>query len=157
LDGLISKEESILDLGPTNPLSSILKEKGFKIDNTPIGLDLDLDYDIVSDKKYDVVTAFEILEHLVSPFPVLQSIKCNKFIASIPLNLWFAKAYWNEQDPYDRHYHEFEPRQFDMLLDKAGWKIIKSEKWKSYSKKIGFRPFLRRITDRYYIVYCERK
>jgi len=157
LEGLITKQDYILDLGPTNPFSGILKSEGFKLENTPTGLDLDLDYSIVSQEKYNIVTAFEILEHLVSPFPLLQSIAAPKLIASVPLNLWFAKAYWNEKDPYDRHYHEFESRQFDMLLDKAGWKIIKSEKWKSKSSKIGLRPFLRGITDRYYIVYCERK
>ncbi|HLF63260.1 MAG TPA: hypothetical protein VI603_05895, partial [Saprospiraceae bacterium] len=56
-----------------------------------------------------------------------------------------------------RHYHEFEPRQFDMLLNKAGWNIVASEKWTSYDNKIGLRPLLRRFTNRYYIVYCTRQ
>ncbi|MBT8179158.1 MAG: methyltransferase, partial [Eudoraea sp.] len=62
-----------------------------------------------------------------------------------------------EQDPWDRHYHEFEAWQFDWLLDKAGWKIKDSSKWTNPAGKLGFRPLLRLFTPRYYIVYAERK
>lgn len=154
---LVRPNEKILDIGPTNPLSEIMIQKGYIVENTPEELDLDFNFEIVKNNNFGAVTAFEILEHLVSPFPLLRAIRAPKLIASIPLRLWFATAYWNESDPYDRHYHEFEPRQFDMLLDKAGWEIKKSEKWISPTKKIGFRPLLRNFTNRYYIVYCERK
>lgn len=157
VNSCIEKSDNILDLGPFNPLSQIMTDNGYQVENTPDKLDLDFDFEIVKDKKYDVLTAFEILEHLVSPFPLLYGSGAKKLLASVPLKLWFADAYWNENDPYDRHYHEFEPKQFDMLLEKAGWKIIKSEKWVSTTKKIGFRPLLRKFTPRYYIVYCERK
>ena len=43
-----------------------------------------------------------------------------------------------------------------MLLEKAGWKIIKKEFWKNPSFKLGIRPFLRNFTNRYYAVYAER-
>ncbi len=146
----------ILDLGVPNSLSKYLCEHGFTIQNT-LDQDLDLDVEIVKSSEFEAVTAFEIFEHLVNPFGVLQNIKAKKLIASVPMRLWFAPAYWSATDPYDRHFHEFEPRQFDMLLEKAGWKIVAAEKWKSYDPKaIGFRPVLRRFTDRYYIVYCER-
>ena len=156
IDGLISPSDKILDLGPVNPLSKLMVEKGFDVENTLEQTDLDLDYEVVKNDKYSVVTAFEILEHLVSPFPLLNSISANKLVISVPLRLWFATAYWNEHDPFDRHYHEFEPRQLDMLLEKAGWTIRKKDQWASGSRKFGIRPFLRRITPRYYIVYCER-
>ena len=146
----------ILDLGPPNPLSERMKAETFQVQNTPIGIDLDLDYSIVANPDFDLITAFEIFEHMVSPFPLLKSITAKKLIASVPLNLWFSDAYWNSKDPFDRHYHEFEPRQFDMLLEKSGWKIQASEKWVSRTYQIGFRPILRRFTPRYYIVYCER-
>ena len=58
---------------------------------------------------------------------------------------------------WDRHFHEFEDWQFDWLLEKAGWKIKDSMKWKAVTKQIGIRPLLRRITPRYYMVYAERK
>lgn len=151
------KSSKILNLGPKNPLSAFLEENGYNITNTNAGQDLDLDFEIVKDKSFDVVIGFEILEHLVSPFPLLKSISAKKMVLSVPLSLWFSKAYWNKNDPYDRHYHEFEPRQLEMLLNKANWKIIKDKKHVSTSNKIGVRPLLRRFTPRHYFVYCERR
>ena len=83
--------------------------------------------------------------------------KAKKMIASVPLKLWFSDAYWNENDDRDKHYHEFEVKQFNFLLEKTGWKIINSQKWKPYKKiSLGIRPLLRMVTNRYYIVYCEK-
>jgi hypothetical protein len=77
-------------------------------------------------------------------------------VASVPLKLWFASAYRSKTDKWDRHYHEFEDWQFDWLLEKAGWRIVKSEKFTNPVKKIGIRPILRRITPRYYLIYAEK-
>ena len=93
---------------------------------------------------------------MVAPFNVLNAIKTNKLITTIPLKLWFAKAYRNEADEWDQHFHEFEDWQFDWLLEKSGWKILKSEKWTSPINKIGFRPILRKFVPRFYAVYAER-
>ncbi|MDA0713835.1 MAG: methyltransferase, partial [Bacteroidetes bacterium] len=61
-------------------------------------------------------------------------------------------------DMWDRHYHEFEDWQFDWLLEKAGWDIVRSEKWNGLSKfKLGVRPILRKIYPRYYIVEAVRR
>jgi hypothetical protein len=147
----------ILDLGIANELSAILLNKNYNITNTE-GEDLDL-YNNLEKKygRFDFITAFEILEHLVSPFELLRKLPSDKLIATIPLNLWFATAYRSSTDLRDRHYHEFEDWQFDWLLEKSGWKIIDHEKWISKSNKIGFRPILRNITPRYYAVYAERQ
>jgi hypothetical protein len=155
LENTISKKHSILDLGVVNPFSELLKNEGFKVTNT-FGEDLDMDTLSVQNNNFDVVTAFEIFEHLVSPFNVLNAIKAKKLVASVPLKLWFASAYKSKTDERDRHYHEFEDWQFDWLLEKAGWRIIKREKFTNPVKKIGFRPILRRFTPRYYLVYAER-
>lgn len=157
LKSFADKTDKILDLGPPNDLSALMTAEGFDVTNTPTGKDLDFDYDIVKDERYTLITAFEIFEHMVSPFPLLRSIKAEKLIASVPLNLWFAKAYWNKNDPFDRHYHEFEDRQFDMLLEKSGWEIMKSEKWTGKTGELGLRPILRQFTPRFYIVFCRRK
>ena len=151
----ISKDDSILDLGVINPFSEILQNEGYNVTNTN-GQDLDLDTSVVKTDAFQVVTAFEIFEHLVSPFNVLNDIKAKKLVASVPLKLWFASAYRSETDKWDRHYHEFEDWQFDWLLEKAGWKILDTEKWTNPTKKIGIRPILRWFTPRYYIVYAER-
>ncbi|MFC4721406.1 methyltransferase [Geojedonia litorea] len=151
----ISTSESILDLGVENPFSKIMTSHGYSVTNT-MGEDLDLDTSAIENSEADVVTAFEIFEHLLSPFTVLKSIKTNKLVASVPLKLWFAPAYRSKTDLWDRHYHEFEDWQFDWLLKKAGWKIIAREKWTNPTKTLGIRPILRLFTPRYYIVYAER-
>ncbi len=155
LNEVISKEEKILDLGVPNPFSEIVTKEGFNVTNTK-GEDLDFETNVVKTKEFDVVTAFEIFEHLVSPFNVLKDIQAKKLVASIPLKLWFASAYRSKTDKWDRHYHEFEDWQFDWLLEKAGWRIVKSEKFTNPVKKIGIRPILRRITPRYYLVFAVR-
>lgn len=151
----VSKEDHILDLGVTNPFSEILRKEGYQVTNTQ-GEDLDIDTSSVQSEDFDVVTAFEIFEHLVSPFNVLQDIKAQKLVASVPLKLWFAAAYRSKTDDRDRHYHEFEDWQFDWLLEKSGWTIKKKLQWTHPVNKIGIRPLLRRFTPRYYMVYAER-
>ena len=151
----VSKEETILDLGVENPFSKIMTEDGFAVQNTS-GEDLDTNQDSLKNKKYSVVTAFEIFEHLLHPFTILTAIKAEKLIISVPLRLWFSPAYRSKTDMWDRHYHEFEDWQLDWLLEKTGWKIIAREKFTNPVNKIGFRPLLRKFTPRYYIVSAER-
>jgi hypothetical protein len=151
----ISTRETILDLGVENPFSEIMTNAGYKVKNTS-GEDLDLNIDNVVSSDAEVVTAFEIFEHMLSPFPLLHALNAKKLVASVPLRLWFSPAYKSKTDPWDRHYHEFEDWQFDWLLEKAGWKIIDRKKWTNPTKKIGIRPVLRWFTPRYYIVYAER-
>lgn len=146
---------TILDLGIQNPLSKLMEKQGYKVLNTK-GEDLDKCPEIVSKYEVDAVTAFEIFEHLYNPYTVLEKIACKKIIATVPLKLWFAKAYKNEIDPWDCHFHEFEKWQFDSLLEKTNWKIKKNTSWTSPIKKLGFRPILRFFTPRYYAVYAEK-
>ena len=156
LEHYITEDERIRDLGVDNPFSQILRDKGFQVANTT-GEDLDLEFGAVQNDDFEVVTALEIFEHLVSPFNVLQQIKKGKLIASVPLKLWFASAYRSKTDQWDRHYHEFEDWQFDWLVEKAGFEIIRRDKWKSGGKWIGFRPVLRNFYNRYYIIEAVRK
>ncbi len=153
----VPAHSNVLDLGIENLFSELMKEEGFSVTNTQKNVDLDLEFEIVKNPEFDVVTAFEIFEHMVAPFNLLREISAKYLVASVPLKLWFANAYWNDDDPWDRHYHEFEPKQFDMLLEKSGWKINNSQKWVSKTGAIGVRPILRNFFPRYYIVFCERK
>ncbi|UOB16323.1 methyltransferase [Abyssalbus ytuae] len=155
LKSVVQPPASVLDLGVKNPFSEIMREQGYKVNNTQ-GEDLDLVTTAVKNNNYEVVTAFEIFEHLLAPFNVLKDIKAQKLVATVPLKLWFAPAYQSKTDEWDRHYHEFEDWQFDWLLEKTGWKIIKRARWTNPVKKLGIRPFLRNITPRYYAVYAER-
>lgn len=151
----ISLSDCITDMGTPNPLSELMKKNGLNVTNTG-GEDFDTEYYKIADYESDVTTSFEVFEHLLAPFNILREIKSPKLIASVPLRLWFAKAYWNENSEWDRHYHEFERRQFDWLLEKSGWRITDRESWVAPIRAIGIRPFLRLFTRRYYIVCCER-
>lgn len=145
----------ILDLGVRNPFSEIMEKAGYSVSNTS-GEDLDLNTGAVTSAQEEVVTAFEIFEHLIAPFNVLKNINAPKLVASVPLRLWFSPAYQSKTDPWDRHFHEFEDWQFDWLLEKAGWEIKATHKWTNPVNKIGVRPLLRTFTPRYYAVYAER-
>jgi hypothetical protein len=153
---VIQPNSKILDLGVENPFSEIMKKEGFHVENTQ-GEDLDENLSSVQNTAVNVITAFEIFEHLIAPYNILKEIKADKLVASVPLRLWFAPAYQSKTDKWDRHYHEFEPWQFDWLLEKSGWEIKKKTTFTNPVKKIGFRPFLRLFTPRYYLVYAERK
>ena len=151
----ISKSETILDLGVSNPFSEIMLSNGFQVTNTT-GEDLDQNQESLKNFNADVVTAFEIFEHLLNPYTILEAIKADKLLISIPMRLWFSPAYRSKTDMWDRHYHEFEDWQLDWLLEKTGWKIIDQKRWTNPVKKFGIRPLLRLFTDRYYIVYAEK-
>ncbi len=150
----ISRSEKILDLGVTNPFSEMLEKEGFDVANTT-GEDLDVNQNALKTNA-TVVTAFEIFEHLLNPFTVLEKIEAKKLLISVPLRLWFSPAYRSKTDKWDRHYHEFEDWQLDWLLEKTGWRIVDSVKFTNPVKKFGIRPILRSFTPRYYLVYAER-
>ena len=142
----ISQPGSVIyDLGVENPFSKIMQENNYKVYNSE-GQDFDIDFKINIPKDVDLVTGFEILEHLVSPFPLLKSLEAKKLFVTVPLNLWFSKAYRSKIDNRDRHFHEFEEWQFDWLLEKAGWKILKKEKWTNPSFKIGFKANFKKFS-----------
>lgn len=155
LEKHVPKSDKILDLGVDNPFSKIMREHGYTVANTT-GEDLDNDQQALAGAEYDVLTAFEIFEHLLNPYTILQNVKSDRLIISVPMRLWFSPAYRSKTDMWDRHYHEFEDWQLDWLLEKTGWVIKDRSKWTNPTKKLGIRPFLRSITPRYYIVYAER-
>lgn len=155
LNQYIDPKSSILDLGVQNPLSELMQAHGHRVVNTQ-GEDLDENQAVLISSRNQVVTAFEILEHLLSPYQVLKNINAEKLVVSVPLKLWFTPAYRSKTDLRDRHFHEFEDWQFDWLLEKTGWKIIASEKWINPPQSLGARSLLRYFVPRHYIVYAEK-
>jgi hypothetical protein len=151
----IDKRSHILDLGVQNPMSELIKANGYKVENTQ-GEDLDEDQTGLINSNAEVATAFEILEHLLSPYEVLKSIRAKKLVVSVPLKIWFSSAYRSKTDLRDRHFHEFEDWQFNWLLEKTGWKIVASQKWINPPESFGIRSLLRYFIPRHYIVYAEK-
>jgi hypothetical protein len=84
----VQKQDKILDLGIDNPFSEIMRNEGYKVSNTG-GEDLDNDQAALTSGDYDVVTAFEIFEHLLNPYTILSKVKSDKIIISVPMRLWF--------------------------------------------------------------------
>jgi hypothetical protein len=158
LEKHVAKSEKIVDLGTPNLLSQAMKEKGYSVINTG-GEDFDVDFiQVAENYPADCYTSFEVFEHLLAPYNLLKEIKQGKLICSVPLKVWFAKAYWNKDVEWDRHYHEFEPRQFDWLLEKTGWEIKAREKWASPDDlRFGIRPLLRFFYPSFYFVYAIKK
>ncbi len=144
----------VLDLGSPNDLGRLFESLGYEVSNSDG--DLDKHPEIVAGFDGDAAFAFEILEHLVGPVNVLRRLPVNRLFASVPLRLWFARAYRNPRDPWDRHFHEFEDWQFDWLLEAAGWTVVRSERWTSPVTTPGIRSFLRLFVPRYYIVEARR-
>ena len=151
----MSPPASIMDLGSKNLLGERMRAAGFHVIYTEG--DLDESPDTVRGHGVEAVTAFEILEHLVAPYNVLRAIDAPRLFATVPLRLWFASAYRNPNDKWDQHFHEFEDWQFDWLLERSGWTIVRREKWTSTFFSIGLRPLLRAFTPRYYAVEAVRK
>ena len=70
--------QAILDLGVDNPLSQRLRNMAYSVTNTQ-GEDLDFNRKGLNDHSTQAVTAFEILEHLLNPFSVLNEIQLKLF------------------------------------------------------------------------------
>lgn len=155
----LTEGSKVLDLGNLNPLSRAMSKAGYQVSNC-ISSDLDFDVSCVEQDGFDAFTSFEVFEHMVNPLSLLSAIKTPVLYASVPLSLWFAKAYRGntDEDAFDEHYHEFEPWQFELLLKKSGWQITHREQWASYDRfPKGIRPVLRRFFPRYYLVRAVRK
>lgn len=151
----------IIDMGHANELSALMK-KSYNVSHH-ISEDFDLFKPDI--KKCDAYTSFEVLEHLLNPFEFLLNLNADTLIATVPLRLWFAKAYRGDlrEDEFDEHYHEFEPWQFRKLLEKTGWTITHEEFWTnppSFKEilrgQVGFRSILRLFTKRYMAVVAVR-
>ena len=126
-----------------------MEKNNYKVYNTS-GQDFDTNPKLDIPNDVDLVTGFEIIEHLVSPYTLLKNINAKRIFLTVPLKLWFANAYRNKDDERDRHYHEFEAWQFDWLLEKSGWKIIK----KSFGKALQIKLDLDLFKTLYKQILC---
>lgn len=150
--------KTILDLGAKNPISETLTQLKYNVQHFSNEVNLNDNFKEANHGiDYDVLTSFEVFEHLFNPYEILRDTKAKQLFCSVPLKYWFREAYWNENDDFDKHFHEFESKQFDFMLKKAGWEIKESFKVKSYQRiPKGIRPFLQNFWPRYYFVYAER-
>ena len=91
----IATSETIFDLCVPNPFSKIMIENGYTVKNTT-GEDLDNNQTALQNEEYSVFTAFEIFEHLLNPYTILENVKCDKILISIPFKALPTVPIFNE-------------------------------------------------------------
>src|SRR5690625_6848171 len=80
----LDKSDSILDLGVANPLSELMQKEGVQVTNTQ-GEDLDEKFSELAAYNTDAITAFEFLEHLLSPYSLLKNLLADKLLVNVLL------------------------------------------------------------------------
>ncbi len=144
LSHYLKKDTKVLDLGPDNLMRrKLVHHFGNQFNGTGT-LDLNRNYSEIECVSEDLITSFEVFEHLFNLFPVLKRLrKFNRpMICSVPLRFPLSKQYWTEEY-HDRHYNEFESNQIRWILSESGFKIVKEEYWFLDWNVQGVRPFLR--------------
>ena len=141
--------ENGLDIGGrtdfTEKLESLYK---CSFNNTAI----DLDTESLSG-QYDIITAFEIIEHLFNPLHFLLQIKSIiKKNGTLYLSTPKGKPYflWSKD-----HFHEMGYERLFSLIDRSGFKIIRKKEIRIqpfYFYLTGFRPILRFIFEKHLIL-----
>jgi|TARA_B100000315_G_scaffold197998_1_gene189421 SAM-dependent methyltransferase len=136
---------SAIDIGDRTGLTDLMEKKfGINFDNTLVDLDVG---ELTG--EYDLVTSFEVLEHLFNPlFNLKQIHKILNPEGSLFLSTPLAKPrlLWAE-----KHFHEMSKKSINVLFEKAGFKIIHQRDFRVhpflfYTK--GFRPLMRLFLDK---------
>lgn len=143
---LESESLNVLDMGSTNYMREHLEK------NTALNFigtkDIDLNKisqgDLEEFKHVDLITSFEVFEHLYNLYPLLVELRrLNKpIIFSVPHRFALTKLHWGP-NYYTRHYNEFEERQFRWIAKEANYEVVNLEKWKMDLNVSGIRTFLR--------------
>jgi SAM-dependent methyltransferase len=138
-----------LDIGDRTSMTAMLESHfGCCFSNTSVDLDTDaIDADIaVAGKCYDVVTAFEVIEHLYNPLHLLLEIK--KVLEPGPSSrLFLSTPVWKPgflQSP--EHFHEMSKRSLNALLKRAGFGVLRGDTFgirTPFFCMKGVRPLLR--------------
>ncbi|MBL7048085.1 MAG: class I SAM-dependent methyltransferase [Nitrospira sp.] len=113
--------------GPGPVLATLLKDLGYEVDTYDIHFEPNTGY---TEKRYDLITATEILEHLDDPLPVIMSLKnllnqngvlafMTRFHSNDPeafLNWWYRRD--------KTHISFYTPKTFRYIAEKASLKIL---------------------------------
>ena len=157
VERFIPKHSQIYDLGKENPMSKIMNNDGYFVSNNTNEVDFNkCQKEIIKlSKAHKYTTSFEVFEHILNLYAVLNAIKSDYMLCTVPLKVFFSNAYWGK-DKHDQHYHEFEQRQFLWILEETGWEVIEKGTW-TFTDKIGLRPIFRLFFPSYIYVYLKRK
>lgn len=140
--------ESGLDIGDRSPLTNLLEEYfNTKFDNTEI----DLDEEGLSG-NYNIITSFEVIEHLFNPLFHLKQVK--KVLDENGILYLSTPLLKPEILQSPEHFHEMTFESLNTLTKMAGFKIsrFKVVRVRPFSVK-GFRMILRYFFER--IIFLE--
>lgn len=90
--------------------------------------------------EWDIVTAFDVLEHLEHPVSVLQWLPGARLIVGLPNTLSFACRRMEEQGRMS-HLYSFTPYTATVMIERSGWKVDRVHftfgKWSLLSRTIN--------------------
>jgi SAM-dependent methyltransferase len=154
---------TVLDLGVENPFTAILKATYPKLEitNTPAETDLDVDGLPFSDRTFDIVFSFEVLEHLMNPLWNL--MECRRVLkdrgtiyVTTPKGIFPSTIMWP-----DTHFHEIDYKRIHILAERADLWIKRFEHFNKgpfYWWKMGIiRPTLRILLGGWFYIEMEKK
>jgi SAM-dependent methyltransferase len=132
----------VLDIGHPNKFGRALGVKN----NTNI--DLNACYPLGGIYCFDVVTCFEVIEHVMNPLALMENIRwVMKPGGLCYLSTPIRSRLWHEKV----HFTEYYPRDMKIMFEYAGFEIVKYKKfclWDWDFMFWGFRPFFRVLTQR---------
>ena len=140
-----------LDIGDRSVMTEKLEtlyDVGF--DNTNIDLDIeDLSTSFAFD--YDLITCFEVLEHLFNPLHCLLQMK---WVLAPDGRIYISTPRYKPHFLWGNHFHEMSEKSILALFERAGLRVVRRKTifimpWRSLLT--GFRPWLRLIFDRGYL------
>ena len=137
--------KSGLDLGDRTPFTNEL-ESFFNCPFTNSTIDLDTEN---IDGNYDIVTAFEVIEHLFHPLHCLMEVR-KSINADGRLYLSMPKNKPNFLSSPE-HFHEMSESSLRALFKQADFKIVRKITFRVHSiwfYLTGIRPFFRYFFDR---------
>tara|TARA_B100000315_G_C14334436_1_gene476740 strand:- start:163 stop:714 length:552 start_codon:yes stop_codon:yes gene_type:complete len=143
--GTCDKAKSGLDIGDRT-LFTLELEKVFGCSFKNTNIDLDIDK---IKGQYDIITAFEIIEHLYNPLHCLEQIRqALKENGRLYLSTPVGKLYilWAPG-----HFHEIHRERLHSLFKRAEFQIIRQDTFRihpNYFYFTGFRPLLRGIFEK---------
>ena len=141
--------KSALEIGDRSPLTESL-ESFYKCNFDSTYIDLDTGH---LSGKYDLIMAFEIIEHLFNPLHLLLEVrKILNEDGILYLSTPLGKPYflWSND-----HFHEIGFTRLKSLLDRAGFRIICMEKIRIQPLAFyftGIRPMLRFIFEKHILL-----
>ena len=129
-------------------------------DRADIQADLNKGLPEFTERRWDITTAFDVLEHLENPAAILRAVPTGKLIISLPNVL---SPFCRRLEKIDRlHLYSFTDYTAEKLLDISGWKIERMYytfgKWSFISRCINaIGSLMPSLVGTGLMIHCKRK